>query len=52
MKKPSVFLLHEQLKDSSHVDSQTKIMLITFLDIKLYCSLWIHSTRPNSQPIL
>jgi hypothetical protein len=42
-----------QPKKAHMLKSQMKTVLITFFSIKdIYCSHWIYSTRPNSQPSL
>jgi hypothetical protein len=37
---------------SSHVEITNEDNAHHFLGYEGYCSLWIHSTRPNSQPSL
>jgi hypothetical protein len=40
------------IQGSSHVEITNKDTVRHFLRYQGYCSLWIHSTRPNSQPSL
>jgi hypothetical protein len=49
MKKSSIFEWHKQFKESINVEITNEDSAHHFIWYQVYCSLWIHFTRPNSQ---
>jgi len=50
MKKLIVLEGHKRSKASSHEEITNEENVRHFLRYQGYCSRWIHSTRPSSQP--
>jgi len=44
-----LFEWHKWSKERLHVEITNKDNMHHFLRYQGYCSLWLHSTRPNSQ---